>query len=295
MERTNNKIKEQGLFMLKYIWFLMVILITNLYAEKLLLQNEKYEIYATEDSVKNDMHWIYSHIDKINKLDNIISQYESKCCDCDKIEYPMKFTVKVESNNSFVYESKFVEYHFSENDYISRIISKSSCKDIDSAITYEDLIKRSKYFFEEILDIYGKKNEVRDYDSISVETGNNWYIVNYRPKQKSDVYDNRYAKLYISIETGEYYRFECQIYQKYDMNYKPRISKQEAIKKIAEYFSVDVSDITLERRMYLFQLERFEIPSWVWSAAMFVQKGKDRLFIFLYLDSDTGEIFVNNR
>ncbi len=272
----------------------MVIIITDLYAEILLLQNEKYEIYATEDSVKNDMYRIYSHIDKINKLDNIISQYESKYCDCDKIVYPMKFIVKIKPINSFVYENKFVEYHFSENDNISWIIPKLPCKDIDSAITYDDLIKRSKYFFEEILDICGKKDKIKDYDSISIETGNYRYYVKYRPKQKSDVYDNRHAKISISIETGEICRFECEIYQKYDMNYKPRISKQEAIKKIAEYFSVDVSDITLER-MFLFQQKRAKIPSWVWSTSMFVQKGKDRLFIFLFLDSNTGEIFVINR
>jgi len=137
------------------------------------------------------------------------------------------------------------------------------------------------------------KNEIKYFDSISIGTINNWYVVNFHCKQKNDVFDNKFAELFISIKTGNLFRLTCDLNNKYDMNYKPRISKNDALDRIAKKFDIQTYDITIDH-MYLCTVKRFGKEHWVWSTSMYIQKGKVKFFIFLYLDSSTGEINVMN-
>lgn len=164
-----------------------------------------------------------------------------------------KIDLKYESQfNEFVYSlPMFFSIGITAENYVKRIQISSSfgykmtsteveyfnkTKKIPESyrkITETDALKTTMSFIKKLLEQKSAEYTIVDFDSVNVLNDQYSYVFYVYCKQKTDVFDIRNAEVKVNANTGIIRWFSGDLFLSYDLNYKPKISKDEA-QKIVE-------------------------------------------------------------
>lgn len=158
-----------------------------------------------------------------------------------------------------------------------------------------DAIEKAQVFFSKLLKYYGMQNDMRIYDSIIVNLylDHDCYQINFLPKIKNHIRDNREAEIAVSPLNGQILQFYTPmgLQLNRDINYKPKF-KYEQVNELIEDLRINNRLHMSVYRSLLLEPKIFNFNKWVW--VLFGLKDSTSYHAnLLIIDSNTGEILMN--
>jgi len=272
----------------------IILLAINSLAINIIYQNEKYRVIAENDLIKIPSSDIKNSLSIISKIAEKPA-FKVDTCKKNDLKAAIQIKLKINDNGDRIFETPSAVIQFADNNEIRRITPLFSCTDIkiDSILTENELIFKAKEILKQILQAYEKQVETGDYDSIRFNNVGDLNYIYLLCRKKNDILDNRWVEIDISNQ-GVIKFIKGEIFLKNDTSYKPEISKENALKRIAKEFSVDVSNIDINN-IYLSQKRmKSNETHWTWTVSATIIKEGKKQFVFVLLDCVTNELLILN-
>ncbi len=158
-------------------------------------------------------------------------------------------------------------------------------------LTNIQAIDKSKEFITMLLYECNAGYGVTAFDSITIKEYDSKYIVNLRCKWKNDIRDPRFAEIWVCAKTGIISNYCGELIPSYSFDYKPKISKEEAI-NIAKQFFTENKDSVESYEAYL-NVGELSRNKWGWNVVATIS---GKMFDYrVIIDSETGEIVFKLR
>lgn len=155
-----------------------------------------------------------------------------------------------------------------------------------------DALKKARSFLSKFLGYYGKGNELVDYDSVQVKQIENAYKVRLLGKLKDHVFDSRQVEIDVGTECGGILKYRGNIKSKYDMSYRPKITKGQVLKIVKEDMEKTAVDNYSIGKVYIVY-EGFGWPKrWMWSIRIIEERKTEFGLKKYYIDSEDGSVLV---
>lgn len=264
-----------------------------IYGDYLIFENSKYTVTSETDvestlekrSVRNNMQTIY-------EIQKHILQADFESDAKEKVKMAVLFdSVTISYNTygwSFQFEkgSNLVKYFRINERRYENVEGETEINNSDEAI------KIAKTFLFLFLKYYDKGNELSDYDSVNVKQIDNVYRIKVIGKPKNYIFDSRQVEMDIDTKNGTVLRYRGNIKSKYDMSYRPKITKDQVLKLVKEDMKKTSVDKYSIGNVYVVY-EGFGWPKrWMWDIRIIEERKTEFGLKKYYIDSEDGSILI---
>lgn len=147
-------------------------------------------------------------------------------------------------------------------------------------------VEVARTFLGKLLRIHKVSDDVAGYDSVVVNEKERDYEIELIGKKKNYIVDTRKAKFQIDRRTGKINLYRGQLYSKYDLSYRPSISKEKALAALEteinkarnppKHISITSLGVTFNR--------------WAWAFFLCYAEDCEEGARTVIIDSETGEV-----
>ena len=152
------------------------------------------------------------------------------------------------------------------------------------------------YIAREFLNIILRESRVgymsTVFDSVKIDEINWQYIIYFQTKMKDDILDYRYAEIHVCAKTGNVRSYSGELNLDYNLNYIPKITKEEALTIYREHM-IKNNDTAAIFKIYLTKNQRSK-QRWGW-AIFATPPGKGGFNYYIIIDSENGKILHDFR
>jgi len=177
---------------------------------------------------------------------------------------------------------------FEEWEYLNKnnINSPSYCN-----IDEKKAVSIAYAFLKKNLYEYDVNAKISDFDKINLIHGGDRFVIYFKCSNKNYIKDLRDAEIGIVPYNGEICHFiSNHIISPYDLNYKPKITKQKALEMINKHF--EQLGIKVKYDLYITQSGRSK-NRWAWHLYGVKENSKQRIKDCVIIDSETGEFIMS--
>ena len=160
-------------------------------------------------------------------------------------------------------------------------------------VTETEALESAFNLLEKILSMKNRGKSVKEFDSVNVTHGPSYYIFNINCKQKTDVLDKRYAEIHVEAKTGEITLFSGELFLDYDLDYKPVITKNEAMKIVEDVVKRMGIKIAYYKRIIIYQ-DKLKNNRMVWSFSIKEDAPNAAYGNQIIIDCENGQILLND-
>lgn len=173
--------------------------------------------------------------------------------------------------------------HFDET---KKILDKF--KKIDENMALESALS----FVEKILTEKNKQKTLQEFDSINISYGEYFYEINISCKSRTEVFDSRLIQIVVDARTGEIIKFKGKLFLDYRLDYKPLITKSEAI-AIVENVAKKMGKKIHYKSIYIIR-DKYRDNRMVWDICIKEDAPNAAYGNQILIDCENGKILLND-